>query len=127
MVLMKKHYLSSVSSFTHKIKVTFHYFDLQYCDERTFFITVILKYQTHQVLCDFIYILDHPEVYGAISINEHYANAKKFFEQHVHQTLLYSDELLLAQNFIDTHSFKKTSDNYHLFLPKNKKHTTKIN
>ncbi|MGN4127355.1 hypothetical protein ACMGD3_20440 [Lysinibacillus sphaericus] len=115
---MNEHYFSSVSSFIHKIEVTFHYFDLQRCDERTFFITVILKYRAHQLLCDFIYILDHPEVYSAISINEHYANAKKFFEQHVHHTLLYSDELLLAQNFMDTSSFKKSIRQFAKKYPK---------
>ncbi len=118
MVLMNEHYFSSVSSFIHKIEVIFHYFDLQRCDERTIFITVILKYRAHQLLCDFIYILDHPEVYSAISINEHYAYAKKFFEQHVHHTLLYSDELLLAQNFMDTSSFKKSIRQFAKKYPK---------
>ncbi|WP_369436390.1 hypothetical protein [Lysinibacillus fusiformis] len=115
---MKDNYFSSVASFIQKLQVDFHHFNLQRCDEKTLYITVLLKYRAQQVLCDFIYIMDQQEVYGAISINEHYANAKKFIQQHFHHTLRYSDELLLAKNFMDTTFFKKSVRQFAKQYPK---------
>ncbi|MFJ7668152.1 hypothetical protein ACIQXI_13720 [Lysinibacillus sp. NPDC097195] len=98
---------SSVSSFIAQLEVAFHHFDLQRCDEKTLFVTVLLKYRGQKVLCDFIYIMNQREMYGAISINEHYKHARTFIQQHFRHTLLYSDELQLARNFMNTLHFKQ--------------------
>ncbi|MGE7091566.1 hypothetical protein ACQKII_08975 [Lysinibacillus sp. NPDC048646] len=118
MVLKTNNYFSSVPSFIQKLEVAPHHFDLQRCDEKTLYIKVVLKYRAHQVLCDFIYIMDQQEVYGAISINEHYANAKKFIKQHFGHTLIYSDELLLAKNFMGTTFFFKSVRQFAKQYPK---------
>lgn len=98
---------SSVASFIEQLEVAFHHFDLQRCDAKTLYVTILLKYRGQKVLCDFIYIMNHQEMYGAISINEHYKHAKAFIQQHFHHSLLYSDELQLAQNFMKTVHFKR--------------------
>ncbi|MEK5233255.1 hypothetical protein MHB42_16145 [Lysinibacillus sp. FSL K6-0232] len=96
-----------VSNFIQQVEVVFHHFDVERCDDKTLYIAVLLKYDIHKVLCDFIYIIDQQDIYGAISINKHYENARKFIQQHFQQFLLYSDELLLAKNFMHTHAFKQ--------------------
>ena len=98
---------SSVSSFIEQLEVAFHHFDLHRCDEKTLYVTILLKYRGQKVLCDFIYIMNQQEMYGAISINEHYKHARTFIQQHFHHPLLYSDELQLAQNFMKTVHFKQ--------------------
>lgn len=69
--------------------------------------TVLFKYGTHQALCDFIYIINQQEIYGAISINKHYEKVRDFIQQHFQQFLLYSDEMTLAKTFMKTVSFKE--------------------
>ena len=111
---------SSVSSFIEQLEVAFHHFDLHRCDEKTLYVTILLKYRGQQVLCDFIYIMNHQEMYGAISINEHYKHARNFIQQHFHHILLYSDELRLARNFMNTTHFKI---NFQQFAKKYPKYT----
>jgi hypothetical protein len=96
-----------ISRFIHQIEITFHQFDLERCDEKTLYVTVLFRYGTHHVLCDFIYIINQQDIYGAISINEHYEKAREFIQQHSQQFLLYSDEMTLAKNFMNTVSFKQ--------------------
>ncbi len=107
MFILKNGNYTSVSSFIHQVEVAFHHFDLERCDEKTLYVTVKLKYGTHKVLCDFIYIVDQQEIYGAISINKHYEKTRVFIQQHFQQFLLYSDEMLLAKSFMNTVSFKQ--------------------
>lgn len=75
MVLIKNNHFSSAPSFIHQLEVLFHHFDLERCDEKPIYITILLKYRLHKVPCDFIYIMDQEEIYGAISINKHYEQA----------------------------------------------------
>lgn len=105
--LLKNSNRPSISSFIHQVEVAFHHFDLERCDEKTLYVTVLFKYGTHNVLFDFIYIIDQQEIYGAVSINKHYEKARVFIEQHFQQFLLYSDEMILAKNFMKTTSFKQ--------------------
>ncbi len=112
---MKNNYFSSVPSFIQQLEVAFHNFDIERCDEKTFYITVLLKYRMHKVLCDFIYIIDQEEIYGAISINKHYEHARNFIQQHFRHVLMYSDEIKLAKDFMDTIFFKR---NIQLFAKK---------
>lgn len=107
MFILKNGNYTSVSSFIHQVEVAFHHFDLERCDEKTLYVTVKLKYGTHKVLCDFIYIVDQQEIYGAISINKHYEKTRIFIQQHFQQFLLYSDEMTLAKSFMNTVSFKQ--------------------
>jgi sensor histidine kinase regulating citrate/malate metabolism len=108
----------SVSSFIQQLEVAFHHFDLQRCDEKTLYVTIFLKYRGQKVLCDFIYIINHQEMFGAISINEHYKHARNFIQQHFHHILLYSDELRLAQNFMNTFHFKQSLQQFAKKYPK---------
>lgn len=105
--ILKNSNRTAISSFIHQIEVAFHQFDLDRCDEKTLYVTVLFKYGTHQALCDFIYIIDQQEIYGAISINKHYEKVRDFIQQHFQQFLLYSDEMTLAKTFMKTVSFKK--------------------
>ncbi len=105
--LLKNSNRPSISSFIHQVEVAFHHFDLARCDEKTLYVTVLFKYETYNVICDFIYIIDQQEMYGAISINKHYEKARAFVKQHFQQFLLYSDEMILAKNFMSTVSFKQ--------------------
>jgi len=91
--LLKNNKRPFISSFIHQ-------------DEKTLYVTVLFKYGTHNVICDFIYIIDQQDMYGAISINKHYEKARAFVKQHFQQLLLYSDEMILANNFMNTVSFK---------------------
>lgn len=117
-VLLNENYLSSAPKFIQQIEVAFHHFDLLRCDEKTFYITVRFKYRAQDVICDFIYLIDQPEVYGAISINKHYANARNFIQQHFRHILCYSDELILAKNFMNTSSFKQCMQKFAKKYPK---------
>lgn len=105
--ILKNSNRTAISSFIHQIEVAFHQFDLERCDEKTLYVTVLFKYGTHQALCDFIYIIDQQEIYGAISINKHYEKVRDFIQQHFQQFLLYSDEMTLAKTFMKTVSFKE--------------------
>ncbi|WP_155593960.1 hypothetical protein [Lysinibacillus cavernae] len=107
MFILKNSNRTSISNFIHQVKVAFHHFDVERCDEKTLYVSVLLKYGTHKILCDFIYIIDQQEIYGAISINKHYEKAREFVHQHFQQFLLYSDEMILAKNFMNTVSFKQ--------------------
>ncbi len=106
-VMILKNNRTPVSNFNQHVEVVFQNFDLERCDEKTLYIAVVLKHGTHQVVCDFIYIIDQQEIYGAISINKHYEKVREFVHQHFQQFLLYSDEMKLAKKFMHTHSFKQ--------------------
>ena len=117
-VLIKNNYFSPAPSFIHQLEVLFHHFDLERCDEKTFYITVLLKYRMHKVPCDFIYIMDQEVIYGAISINKHYEQARKFIQQHFRHALLYSDELIVAKKFMQTFHFKQSVQAFAKKYPK---------
>ena len=117
-VIVIKDKESSVTSFIKQLEVAFHHFDLQRCDEKTLYVTILLKYRGQKVLCDFIYIMNQQDMYGAISINEHYKHARTFIQQHFRHTLLYSDELQLAYKFMKTVYFKQIVQQYANKYPK---------
>ncbi|UDK99180.1 hypothetical protein EYB33_19630 [Lysinibacillus sphaericus] len=118
MVVLVKGKYSPVSNFIEHLEVAFHHFDLQRCDEKTLYVTILLKYRGQKVLCDLIYLINQQEMYGAISINEHYKHARNFIQQHFRHTLLYSDELRLAHNFMHTFPFKQTLQQFAKKYPK---------
>lgn len=117
-VVVIKEKFSSTPSFIQQLEIAFHHFNLQRCDEKTLYVTVLLTYRGQNVLCDFIYIINQQEMYGAISINEHYKHARRFIQQQFRHILLYSDELQLAKNFMDTIHFKQCLQQFAKKYPK---------
>lgn len=118
MVLTQDLYSSNLPKFFHLLEVSYHSFNLNRCDEKTFYISVELKYKANKVLCDFIYILDKPEMYGAISINEHYKQAVHFIKQQFNHSLMYADELKLAHRFSKSPFFKRNIEQFASKYPK---------
>lgn len=118
MVLIQERYSSNLPEFFHLIEISYHSFDLERCDEKTFYISVELKHKAHKVVCDLIYILNQSEMYGAISINEHYHQTKHFIQQQFNHTLMYSDEMMLAHRFSKSTFFKQHIEQFAKKYPK---------
>lgn len=118
MVLKQERYFTNLPEFFHLLEVSYHSFNLNRCDEKTFYISVELKYKTNKVLCDFIYILDKPEMYGAISINEHYKQAALFMKQQFNHSLKYADEMRLTHRFSKSTFFKRNIEQFASKYPK---------
>lgn len=118
MVLIKERYSSTLPEFLHLLEISYHSFDLDRCDERTFYISVELKHKANKVICDFIYILDQSEMYGAISINERYHQTKHFIQQQFNHSLMYSDEMMLAHRFSKSAFFKQRIEQFAKEYPK---------
>lgn len=100
------------------IDMQIHNFDLERCDERTFYLTILLNYEKHQVICDLIYLIDKEELYGAISLNHLYEQAQQFFSRHFNYALLYKDEIRIAQSFSQTQEFLTCLKTYAKKYPK---------
>lgn len=131
MVLIQEHYSLKSPQFFQLLEVSYHSFNLNRCDEKTFYISVELKYKNNKVLCDFIYILDQPEMYGAISINERYKQAELFIKQQFNQSLMYSHEVRLAHHFSKSTFFKRHLEQfakkYPKFVTNKERKTTSLN
>lgn len=100
------------------IVIHFPKFDLNRCDERTFYIQIELKYEQYHTVCDLIYLIDKEELYGAISLNELYGNAQKFFLTCFDYELLYTDEMQIAKIVSQTVDFQKCLKAYSEKYPK---------
>ena len=118
MVLIQERYSSTLPEFFHLLEISYHSFNLDRCDERTFYISVELKHKANKVVCDFIYILDQSEMYGAVSINERYPQTKHFIQQQFNHSLIYSDEMMLAQRFSKSAFFKQRIEQFAKKYPK---------
>lgn len=118
MVLIQERYSSNSPKFIHLLEISYHSFNLDRCDEKTFYISVELKHKENTVLCDFIYILDQPKMYGAISINERYKQTKLFIQQQFNHSLMYSDEMSLAYSFSNSTFFKQHIEQFSKKYPK---------
>lgn len=103
---------------TQQIRITFHEFDIKRCDERTFYITISLQFKHHKEICDLIFLVDQDELYGAISLNNRYENAQKFFSNHFNYSMLYTDELYIANSASKSAQFKKCFSHYATKYPK---------
>lgn len=106
-IIIKEQFPQRFTEILKNIHINFHDFPLNRCDERTIYISTKIQNRNHSVICDFIFLMDRPELFGAISLNDKYENARNFFKDHFNYTLLYSDELLLANHFMKTSYFKK--------------------
>lgn len=100
------------------IVIRFPKFDLNRCDERTFYIKIELKYEQYHTVCDLIYLIDKEELYGAISLNELYGNVQKFFLKCFDYNLLYTDEMQIAKIVSQTAEFQKYLKAYSEKYPK---------
>lgn len=90
----------ATKNFTNIVKqlsITIHKFDLNRCDERTFYITINVSYANNFATCDLIFLVDRDELFGAISLNHLYENVQRFFLLHFNYHLLYTDEMHIAQ------------------------------
>ena len=104
------------TSILNQLTISIHKFDLNRCDERTFYITINVQYADHSTTCDLIFLIDRDELFGAISLNNLYENVLRFFMHHFNYNLLYTDEMHIAkiatkhQKFI--HSIHSYSQKY---------------
>lgn len=108
MTLFKKKHTSPVPNSLQQLGISYHSFELNRCDKKTFYITVELYFKGQKALCDLIYIVDQPDMRGAISINKHYNQAQLFIKRHFNHHLMYSDEMKLAKDFSKTSFFKQS-------------------
>ena len=106
------------SSITTNVDIHVSKFDLNRCDERTFYLTIILKHGQYQAICDLIFLVDKDELYGAISLNSLYEHAQHFFKQQFNYELLYRDEMHIAKIVANTPQFKDSFNKYSAKFPK---------
>ena len=106
--------MSSLTLKPKSFKSFFHHLDLQICDfllnrcdERTFYVTICMQFKGHKATCDLIYLIDKEDLYGAISLNSKYDEARKFISQVFDYELLYGDELFIAESIRNTPTFKQ--------------------
>ncbi|MGN7479112.1 hypothetical protein ACTHOQ_14800 [Solibacillus silvestris] len=105
------------------LSLSIHQFDLDRCDERTFYITIEVKYMDDSTICDLIFLIDRDELFGAISLNNLYENVQRFFMQHFRYQLLYTDEMQIAK-IITTHP--QFSQRIRIYSQKYPKHTIRL-
>lgn len=106
------------------IKIDFHEFSMHKCDERTFYITISIQYGKEKETCYLIFLLDRPNILGAISLNEKYDKIRHFFKKHFHFDLSYSDEQQIARVAMSTIHFQKCLVQFSSHYPK---YISKIN
>lgn len=100
------------------IRIDFHEFSIQKCDERTFYITISILNGKEKEICDLIFLLDRPNVLGAISLNEKYDKIRHFFKKQFNHELSYSDEQRIAKLAMTTNHFKQCLQQFSSCYPK---------
>ena len=98
--------------------IKFFEFNMNRCDERTFYISISLSTQRDRTICDLIYLLDKHDLYGAISLNDKYDHARNFFKKNFGYNLLYSDEQTIAKMISVSSKFKHCLKQYANVYPK---------
>ena len=101
-----------------QLSIQVHKFDLSRCDERTFYITIMVQHANHSTTCDLIFLIDRDELFGAISLNHLYEYVQHFFVKHFNYQLLYSDEIQLAQLVSTNPKFNESMRQYKEKYPK---------
>ena len=101
-----------------EIEVKFFEFNMKRCDERTLYISISISTKRDRAICDFIYLIDKSDLYGAISLNDKYDAARDFFKINFDYDLLYSDEQILAKLISKTPTFKHCLKQYARVYPK---------
>lgn len=95
------------STILKEINITFENIPKNKCDERTLYVTMSISHNQEKVAFDLIFLLDRPQTFGAISINEQYEKVRNFFVHHFNYTLNYEDEIVLGKRFMETNKFKE--------------------
>ena len=106
------------TSILQQIDVTFFKFDIKRCDERTLYVSISISTSQERVICDLIYLIDKNDLYGAISLNDKYDDARNFFKKNFGYDLLYSDEQAIATVISKTNTFKHCLKQYANIYPK---------
>lgn len=97
-----------------------HNFDLARCDERTFYISIEVKYAQDRTVCDLIFLIDRDELFGAISLNHLYENVQNFFLKHFNYKMLYTDEMQIARIITSHPQLSKYVQAYSQKYPKHR-------
>lgn len=118
MVRPLKFTAQNFTNIVNKLSIGIDKFDLNRCDERTFYITINVTYANHSTTCDLIFLIDRDELFGAISLNDLYENVQRFFSQHFNYQLLYTDEMQIAKLATKHASFLESIRTYSLKFPK---------
>lgn len=111
------------TTIVNQLSIGIHKFDLNRCDERTFYITINVSYANNSTICDLIFLIDRDELFGAISLNDLYENVQRFFSQHFNYQLLYTDEMQLAKLATAHPSF---SESIRIYSQKFSKHSISL-
>ena len=98
--------------------IKFFEFNMNRCDERTLYVSISISTNRDRVVCDLIYLIDKNDLYGAISLNDKYDNARNFFKNNFGYDLLYSDEQAIAKIISKTSKFKHCLKQYASVYPK---------
>ena len=109
---------ASFTSILQKIDVKLFNFSIGRCDERTLYVSISISTSQEWVVCDLIYLIDKNDLYGAISLNDKYDYARKFFKKNFDYDLLYSDEQAIAKIISKTSTFKHCLKKYANRYPK---------
>lgn len=103
-----------------QLSLGIHNFDLTRCDERTFYITIEVKYAQDCTVCDLIFLIDRNELFGAISLNHLYENVQQFFLNHFNYQMRYSDEMRIAKIITSHPQLTKYVHKYSQKFPKHR-------
>ena len=106
------------SSILKDTDIKFFEFNMNRCDERTLYVSISLSTNRDKVVCDLIYLIDKSDLYGAISLNDKYDNARNFFKKNFGYDLMYSDEQAIAKLISETSKFKHCLKQYASAYPK---------
>ena len=98
--------------------IKFFEFNMNRCDERTLYVSISISNNRDRAVCDLIYLIDKSDLYGAISLNDKYDNARNFFKKNFGYDLLYSDEQTIAKLISETSKFKHCLKQYASVYPK---------
>lgn len=123
LIISQKLTSENFTTIVNQLFINIHKFDLNRCDERTFYITINVSYANHSTTCDLIFLVDRDELFGAISLNNLYENVQRFFSQHFNYQLLYTDEMHIAKLATKHPHF---SDSIRLYTQKFPKHSVAL-
>ena len=118
MVTTAKQYANRFHNYLSSVKVQIEVFDINRCDERTLYIPISLQKNNDKVKCDLIFLVDKKNIYGAISLNEHYDSARDFFIRHFNYELLYIDEQYIAKIVSSSPQFTHCMSQFAAMYPK---------
>lgn len=111
---------SNFTSILTNLSISICKFDLNRCDECTFFIPVRFWYENHFVFGELIYLLDREDFFSALSLNNSYANVQHFFKIHFNYALLHTDEMQIARLVATNPKFHEYIQQYKIKFPNRK-------